>query len=417
MTEREITNFFDNIDFATNDTIGQNEINNEYKDTVDNRDYCTICDNGSHIIEDHNKGIIVCTSCGQIIGNLFDCNAEWKTHDDDGKGDTSRCTIITNVLLQQTSLGTTIGGGKSRIKTLHTWSAIPYRERSMAQVFNTIKKKCHRADIPKCIEDDAIIMFKTINDCKHTEGKNIGNYMIRRGTNRKSLIASCIFNACRKKGMTRSPKEIAELFGITNTEMTRGCKNFSKFMKMRNIDVNTGISLPEHFVERFCNTLKLKKQYIDEAVQIAKNIRRINLASDHTPFSVATSSILMMSEKNGLNINKKILSEKFNVSEVTIGKTYKKIEEYSQELTNDKIIEEMELKIKNKMDNIDVPIILKNRFMKFGIPYKEDIPAIDKFTSAEDYSNYMGQIINERKRKFELQKQYIDTIKYGMEHN
>jgi len=186
---------------------------------------------------------------------------------------------------------------------------------------------------------------------------------------------------------------------------------------MRNIDVNTGISLPEHFVERFCNTLKLKKQYIDEAVQIAKNIRRINLASDHTPFSVATSSILMMSEKNGLNINKKILSEKFNVSEVTIGKTYKKIEEYSQELTNDKIIEEMELKIKNKMDNIDVPIILKNRFMKFGIPYKEDIPAIDKFTSAEDYSNYMGQIINERKRKFELQKQYIDTIKYGMEHN
>ena len=73
-----------------------------------------------------------------------------------------------NDLLPQSSLGTTIGGGKfkSRIKTLHNWSAMPYRERSLHQVFKKFQEKCAFTGILKCIEDDAKIMYKTISECK-----------------------------------------------------------------------------------------------------------------------------------------------------------------------------------------------------------------------------------------------------------
>ena len=41
------------------------------------------------------------------------------------------------------------------MKTLHGWSAMPYKERSLNEVFKIIQAKCHKGNILKCIEDDA----------------------------------------------------------------------------------------------------------------------------------------------------------------------------------------------------------------------------------------------------------------------
>lgn len=368
LTEDDLRDIFDDIEITN-----QSELINE-----NNNDTCSSCGMKDKIVEDSTQGYRVCKNCGQVIDNLIDCTPEWRQYEDD-KGDSSRCSMPINKLLPQSSLGTTISGGsyKSRLKTLHGWSAMPYRERSLNMVFKEIQSKCQQAGIIKCIEDDAKIMYKTISECKHLKGKNKGRHIIIRGANRRSLIAACVFFACKKKNMTRSPKEVSDLFDLKYTEMTRGCKNFSKLVKIKKMEINMGMSLPEHFIIRFCNELKIKKVYTDEVLKIANNINKLNIASDHTPYSIATGSILLMAENNGLSsISKKRISEKFGVSEVTITKTYKKLWDYRNIIFNDVITDKI-IKENIEENNLhEIPVEIKERMIKFGV-----VPIMNPFTN------------------------------------
>ena len=130
--------------------------------------------------------------------------------------------------------------------------------------------------------------------------------------------------------------------------------------------------------------LHIKDKYVEQSIQIAKNIRNMNIASVHTPFSIATSSILLMADLNNIeNINKRKLANKFGVSEVTITKTYKKIEEYKDILKSQEKVDQF---IKNKLIekiNQKIPIELLSRFEKFNIPITKEELEIYKFA----YSN------------------------------
>lgn len=361
--------------------------------TKDNK--ILFCDNcqDDDVVEDTAQGIIVCKKCGQVLSTLLDSNPEWTQYNDDNKKDMNRCSHPISQLLPQSSTATTIVGScSSRIKTLHGWSAMPYKERSLNEVFKIIQAKCHEGKIMKCIEDDAKIMYKNISDCKHISGKNKGKSIIIRGKNRKSVIAGCILFACRKKNKTRSPKEIAELFGLKYTEITKGCKIFQKLAKLKQMEFKVQFTKPEHFITRFCEELKIKDNYAKQAIQISDNVQKLQIASVHTPLSLATGSIFLMIHLNGLNIQKKIIAEKFNVSQVTIAKAFKKLEPFINILTNDRICDKLSVEIKKYQDDIDIDEILKPKFIRFGINTEKTMgKSLDKIYNVI-YEDFNGTI-------------------------
>ena len=360
LTDADLRDMFDDIEFNLD---GERKIPDQEK-----KDVCPKCLTADNVVADTIYSILVCTNCGQVINNLVDQNPEWRHFEDDAKNE-SRCSMPVNKLLPQSSLGTSIAGNfKSRLKTLHTWSQMPYKERSLNTVFKIIQSKCHKGNILKCIEDDAKIMYKSISECKHVRGKNAGKFIIIRGKNRQSLIASCVFFACRRNSRTRSPREIADLFELKYTEITKGCKNFIKLMKIRKLGINMGTSQPDHFITRFCNDLKIKKQYVEQAICISRNIRKLDIASVHNPYSTATSSILLMAELNDLQaISKKKLSSKFNVSEVTITKTYKKIEQFKKILVDDTRTDQLVNLIRENRKRDKIPDVIMERIKRFQV--------------------------------------------------
>ena len=357
----ELSKYFkghlEGIDFTPN------KVNNRNK----NIDECSSCGK-DNIIEDYSQGNLVCADCGQVLENILDYNPEWKQFEDEDKSG-GRCSLPINVLLPQSSLGTSISGmGKNRLKTLHSWNAMPYKERSLNNEFKKIHDVCLRAKILKCVEDDAKIMYKMASECRHVSGKNIGKFIITRGVNRISISAACVFFACIRKGMTRTSKEIASFYGIRDMEMNRGCKNLLKLLKHKKTSMKMGTSKPEHFVRRYCDELHIKNVYIEDALKIAKNIEKLNIASDHTPYSLAAASILLMASISKLkSITKKKLANEFSISEVTISKTYKEIEAYKHVLTNNDVTDEIVIKINNDMKDEDTPPEVLERMKKFGI--------------------------------------------------
>lgn len=358
ISDGELKVLLDDIDLFYND----NDV-----EVIENIDKCPSCGTENKIRQDYGGGFTVCENCGQVLDNVIDDAPEWRGFDDDNN---TRCSMPSSKLLPQTSLGTTITGGafKSRIKVLHSWNAIPYKERSLHNVFKEIQDKCSKAKIIKCVEDDAKIMYKIINESRHTSGRNKGKYIIIRGGNRRSLIAACIFFACKKKDMIRSPKEIAELFNLKQTELSRGCKTFMRLIK-RKVELDMKVSMPEHFAIRFCNTLQIQQKYTENVLEITKNIHKLNIATEHTPLSIAIASILMVAERYGLTtITKKLLADKFDISEVTISKTCKKLWEYKDIISNNDIMMKIMRDHNDKMANMQIPQNVLDRMKKFNVP-------------------------------------------------
>jgi transcription initiation factor TFIIB len=338
--------------------------------------WCIECNN-DNIIEDTSQGNLTCMDCGVVICNLLDSNPEWTQYNDDNKKDMNRCSLPISKLLPQSSTATSIPGS-SRIKTLHGWSQMPYNERSLKEVFDKIQKRCEEGQILKCIEDDAKIMYKNISDCIHDNGKNIGKKIIFRGKHRESLIAACVLYACKRKFKTRSPKEIAKIFGLIYTDITKGCKLFKKLAKSKNMELGINPTTPEHFITRFCDELKIKKEYTEQAIKISENVHKLAIASVHTPLSLATGSIYLMIHLNKLNIPKKTIAEKFDVSQVTIAKAFKKLEPFINILINDNVCNKLGSYIRNYQENIFMNENLKPKFIRFDINVDNKFDIYDK---------------------------------------
>ena len=371
MNEQELFNLLDEIDlnfdecnvdldnFDNNSSDGNSVDNNssDNNDIIDDNILCKNCNTNKYIVEDYSQGISVCQNCGNVIGNVMDYTSEARNYEDNNNNNScNRFSGTINPHLPQSSLGTSISGRNNKIKKLQGWNAMPYRERSLNNVLKKIHEKCQKAKILKCIEDDAKILFINMRNVS-TNNKQI----IIRGKNLESSIAACIFFACKRKNETRSLQEIAELFNLQCTEITKGCKTFLKHIKGKNVDFDFNSSKPQDFITRYCKKLNISKSHIEHANNISKNIIKLNIASIHTPLSVATGTILLLSDIYNLHITKKIISRLFNVSEVTISKTYKELQQYKNIILDDDLTDKLISRLAHIKSSSQIPQSLKNR--------------------------------------------------------
>jgi len=369
MNDNELENANDDELFDLLDKIDYEDLDDKEDDPSKDKPYeqlfCYKCKSSDKIAEDTSNGIVVCMECGNTIAQIFDSNPEWKNYAD-GKSGSARCNAASNYFLPQSSLGTTIGGSnRSKVKLIHSWNAMPYKERSLNNELKQIQGICRQAGILKCIEDDAKIYYKILSDTKHLTGKNQGKFIIIRGIKRTSLKGACVYYACKRKGDSRSPKEIAKLFSVRYKDITKGCKTFKKLMKLHQIPYDAHVNDPEHFIKRYCRDLHIAKNYVTDIMKIVKNIEKLDLISAHTPPSIAIGSILLVVDMNKIDIDRKMVATKFELSEATIDKACKRIEQYKNILINDELTEKIAKIIKTDKTNNKVPDKLKIIYLLF----------------------------------------------------
>ena len=116
-------------------------------------------------------------------------------------------------------------------------------------------------------------------------------------------------------------------------------------------------SKPEDFIDRFKGKLKLG-EYADLAKKIIKNIVKLDIATDHQPPSIAASSIMLIYQIYEIDYSLQNLSKIFDISDVTISKTFKKIVPYRKYILNDNVSEQLFLNINIKNHNEYINTIL-----------------------------------------------------------
>jgi transcription initiation factor TFIIB len=208
------------------------------------------------------------------------------------------------------------------------WNSMTYKERSLYNIFDSLSTSAANSGIPPSIIDEAKMLYKQISETR-----------ISRGDNRNGLIASSIYMACKRNNVPRSAKEIAKIFNLRPTTMTRGCKRFQDAIHI----VSESTSACD-FIQRFSSKLNLNKEIKDVCIHVSRMAEELSVISENTPPSVASGCIYLVCVLCGVNVDKKMLTEQCDVSMVTISKCYKKLLKYRVHLFSEEMIQKYNIK-------------------------------------------------------------------------
>lgn len=361
--EDDINNNFDDI---INDYYSLENNNTTQKNKNKSLMWCYDC-NTDDIIKNSLRGYFCCRICGENLGNFIDSSSSFIDLDD--KSSSNQGTYILNKILPDMSSQIVIKGLYNGVQKLQKWNSVPYDQIKLQKVFVIIQNVCSYKNIYKCIEDTAKIMYKQIYDNKIDNEKNI----IFRGANYNSLIAACLFMACKTNNYIISKKETEELFKLEKNDMKKGLKIFKELSKKKKFNLKITITKPEDFIKSFFNKININKSLLEQTIQLVKNVQKIKIANSHNPISIAIGVIYLVIYMNNINITKQELSKIFDISQVTIKKTFNKLEPFINILLNNNICDILEVEIKKYQSSIEPDLVYIAECAKFNVKYDYNI--------------------------------------------
>lgn len=327
LEKTKLWDIFDNDKNESNSTPDKKTMECIYTEKTESG-LCALCDSVLMIMED---GFPTCTNvnCGIIYKNTLDYSPEWRFYgvDDKNGTDPTRCGNPINPLLMESSFGCKVlSTSKSsyemkKIRKWTEWQSMPHKEKSLYEEFQFITLMAQNSGIPKLFIDDAMTIHKEISAQK-----------MFRGLNRDGIKSASIYISCRLNGCPRTAHEIAEIFQLDKQSTTAGCSMAVNILHNieRSVDPSNHVDLcmttPSSFIERYCSKLNMNHELIMLSKFIANKIEEKNIITDNTPHSIAAGIVYFISQICNLNISKTDIKSICGVSEVTINKCYKKLE-------------------------------------------------------------------------------------------
>jgi len=296
-------------------------------------DLCNICNSILMIMDD---GFPTCTNtaCGVIYTNTLDYSPEWRFFgaDDKNGADPTRCGNPINPLLVESSYGckvlcsTKSSYEMKKIRKWTEWQSMPHKEKSLYEEFQFITIMAQNSGIPKIFIDEAMAIHKDISEQK-----------MFRGLNRDGIKAASIYISCRLNGCPRTAHEISEIFKLDKTSATTGCSTAINILNNveRNIEQTPTIldtTTPHSFIERYCSKLNMNTELTMLCTFIAKKVENQHIIMDNAPHAIASGIVYFISVNCNLDITKYEIKQISGISEVTINKCYKKLENIKDSL-------------------------------------------------------------------------------------
>ncbi|KAI0020504.1 cyclin-like protein [Xylariomycetidae sp. FL0641] len=311
-----------------------------------------------NLIEEFSSGDMVCASCGLVLGDrIIDTRSEWRTfaNDDQNNDDPSRVGDSVNPLLNGSQLETSIAFGEgSRSRELHRAQNRTQQDKAtkvLLAAYRDIGNLCDAINIPKAVQDSAKHIFKLTDDAKLFKGKST-----------ESVIAGCIFIACRHAKVPRTFREIYALTKVSKKEIGRTFKQLEKFLQsnpsanlMGPINEEQGpiaeSTSPKQLCERFCqdlrfdNTFRMGKYSGD----LAEKTSSVKDLAGRSPLSVAAACIYMVCHLMGEPRSSKQIATVAGVSDGTIKTAYRFLYQ-----SRDELVEKEWLQNGGRLDRLPV---------------------------------------------------------------
>ena len=321
-------------DISTSTNVQNCQMNCIYTDGNTSKDNC--CHLCGESMKTTPYGFLGCSSrtCGVLDTSVVEHGAEWRYYGaESGGSDPSRCGMPIDPILRESSFGCGVAckGGSSyqmrKIRRYTEWQSVPYKEKALYDDFVRISNLSKQSGISQIIIDSAKHYYAMLSE--HTSF---------RGLNRDGIISASIYISCRTNNVPRTPKEIATIFKLDTTSATKGCKNALTILN----DLEKGVDR-EHrsnlttttsldFIDRYCSRLEIGMELSKVCRFVSNLVEKNRLVPENIPHAIAAGIIYYVGVRCGLKISKRAVSEISGISEVTVNKCYKKLDECDAKL-------------------------------------------------------------------------------------
>lgn len=286
----------------------------------------------------------VCKKCGDIMERPIDSGAEYRYFgiEDRGGGDPCRVGAPIDSRFPTSGLGTMIlshatGGNSStriamaRVRRYHTWNLLPYRERSLLQVFEQIALTATNHGFDQRTMDIGKDMYvKLVEHCD------------RRGMSRTSVVASSIYSALKQVGQPRRPKEIADMFHLSTAQFTKSLKYFQEILCMahqRGLLTSEQVdpaAMPStrasNYISNPLSKLPISRGIFnlirEKAIAVANEVEDKEICPENMPPSLAAGviALILKNTEDPDTVSYERIAAVCGVSEGTLQKCLKKLE-------------------------------------------------------------------------------------------
>ena len=273
-------------------------------------------------IADTEEGRYLCTKCGKDNGEIWDLTQECRNQiGDDFRrgGDVARVGLPINEHFMKSSLSTVISGwGYQNYRRFQKYNTMDYDERSLLRNFQFIDTSAEDL-CPEVVKEHAKNVYKTISENENKRGKK-----------KQSNMAACVYFASEGRGNAVDKEKLSESFLVTKKKFTKGCNFYREqlfekepeyYAKMKPVSADDEI-------KRICGLLGMAEIYRNIVCYASYMAQELGIVIKNTPISIAVGSIFLISNVYQLEIDKKDIIDKCEISDVTINKSFSLLMNY-----------------------------------------------------------------------------------------
>jgi transcription initiation factor TFIIB len=136
----------------------------------------------------------------------------------------------------------------------------------------------------------------------------------------ESVIAACIYSACRSYNIPRTLDEISNASDVERKEIGRTYRFI-----VRKMGIKSTPSSPKDYISRFANVLHLSPKSQNEAIKILGRAETSQLTSGRGPAGIAAAALYVAALLNDEKKTQREVADVAGITEVTIRNRYKEL--------------------------------------------------------------------------------------------
>jgi len=270
---------------------------------------------------DEQKGEIMCQDCGLVIEEkMIDFGQEWSHFDEVQKKGRGGAPLS----LQKFDKGLTTNIGEVsdiyKLEGVKTTRKFLRLKKWQERVSTSIERNLRLA----MSELRRVASFLNLPNVVREEASRVYNIVLQRGLVRgrsmESVIAACVYAACRSYNIPRTLDEIANASDVERKEIGRTYRFIT-----RKLAIKITPSNPKDYISRFSSILRLSPKTQNDALKILKKAEISELTSGRGPAGIAAAALYVAALLNNEKKTQREVADVAGITEVTIRNRYKEL--------------------------------------------------------------------------------------------
>jgi len=270
---------------------------------------------------DSQRGEVICNDCGLVIEEKMvdtgqELHGQFDKSEKKGRGGAP-------LSMQKFDKGLTTNVGEiSDIYKLDSGKTRKYLrlKKWQERVSTSIERNLRLA----MAELRRVASYLNLPNVVRNEASRIYNFVLQRGLVRgrsmESVIAACIYAACRSYSIPRTLDEISNASDVERKEIGRTYRFI-----MRKMGIKVKPSSPKDYISRFASILHLSPKTQNQALKILKKADISELTSGRGPAGIAAAALYVSALLNDEKKTQREVADVAGITEVTIRNRYKEL--------------------------------------------------------------------------------------------